>query len=182
MRARQGLANILWELGRREEALEHYWDMLRLNPGDNQGIRYILLPILLTLDQDQEAHQLLIQYADDQTAMWLYSRALLTFRENGVTPKAKTDLKIAMDYNPNVLDFLTGRKRIPIQLPNYIGIGDEDEAVVYAADNLSIWRRTPGAIEWLKQTAAGRKDQISSRKPTARARKQSGKGKKRGKS
>ena len=35
MRARAGLAQCLWEAGRREEAVENYWDMLRLNPNDN---------------------------------------------------------------------------------------------------------------------------------------------------
>ncbi len=42
MRARDGLAQCLWEVGQREEAVGHYWDMLRLNPNDNQGIRDIL--------------------------------------------------------------------------------------------------------------------------------------------
>ena len=42
MRARAGLAACLWQLGEREEAVAHYRDMLRLNPNDNQGIRYTL--------------------------------------------------------------------------------------------------------------------------------------------
>lgn len=32
MRARQGLAEVLWVLGEREGAIEHLSDMLRLNP------------------------------------------------------------------------------------------------------------------------------------------------------
>ncbi|HXY17585.1 MAG TPA: tetratricopeptide repeat protein [Gaiellaceae bacterium] len=40
MRARAALAALLWKLGRREEALEHARELLRLNPNDNQGIRY----------------------------------------------------------------------------------------------------------------------------------------------
>ena len=47
MRARQGLAQCLWEAGRREEAAEHYQEMLRLNPNDNQGVRYSLATLLL---------------------------------------------------------------------------------------------------------------------------------------
>src|SRR5947209_17096120 len=42
MRARLGLAHALWTAGRREAAVRHLQDMLRLNPGDNQGIRYTL--------------------------------------------------------------------------------------------------------------------------------------------
>jgi tetratricopeptide (TPR) repeat protein len=37
MRARLNLAHSLWTAGRREEAVQHLQDMLRLNPGDNQG-------------------------------------------------------------------------------------------------------------------------------------------------
>src|SRR5215472_2687679 len=36
MRARLGLAHSLWTAGRRDEAVAHLQDMLRLNPGDNQ--------------------------------------------------------------------------------------------------------------------------------------------------
>jgi tetratricopeptide repeat protein len=42
MRARLGLAHSLWTAGRRDEAVQHLQDMLRLNPGDNQGVRYTL--------------------------------------------------------------------------------------------------------------------------------------------
>src|SRR5262245_8594464 len=42
MRARQGLAFSLWKAGRRDDAVGHLQDMLRLNPNDNQGIRYTL--------------------------------------------------------------------------------------------------------------------------------------------
>jgi tetratricopeptide (TPR) repeat protein len=51
MRARQGLAQCLWEAGRREEAAEHYREMLRLNPNDNQGVRYSLATLLLDLER-----------------------------------------------------------------------------------------------------------------------------------
>ena len=53
MRAREALAHTLWTLGRREEAANHLREMLRLNPGDNQGVRYTLASWLLDLDQDE---------------------------------------------------------------------------------------------------------------------------------
>src|SRR5262245_12926837 len=40
MRARLGLALSLWTAGRRDAAVQHLQDMLRLNPDDNQGVRY----------------------------------------------------------------------------------------------------------------------------------------------
>jgi len=58
MRARAGLAQSLWEAGQREEAVKHYWDLLRLNPNDNQGIRDLLMPCLIELGRDEEAERL----------------------------------------------------------------------------------------------------------------------------
>jgi hypothetical protein len=49
-----------------------------------------------------------------------------------------------------VPDFLIGCKRIRNRLSLYHGIGDEAEAVYYAPRYLSHWRRTTGAVEWLK--------------------------------
>jgi tetratricopeptide (TPR) repeat protein len=45
MRARAGLAECLWRLGEEEQALDHYQEMLRLNPNDNQGVRDLLLSV-----------------------------------------------------------------------------------------------------------------------------------------
>ena len=75
MRARLGLANTLWTSGRQEEAVNHARDMLRLNPGDNQGIRYTLAGWLLNLDRDEELAQLLEQYGDEGSATWAYTRS-----------------------------------------------------------------------------------------------------------
>ena len=47
MRTRRGLASCLWSMGDTDAAVEHYHEMLRLNPNDNQGIRYELLYCLL---------------------------------------------------------------------------------------------------------------------------------------
>ena len=41
MRARAGLASALLKLGDVDGAIDHFRDMLRLNPNDNQGIRYM---------------------------------------------------------------------------------------------------------------------------------------------
>jgi tetratricopeptide (TPR) repeat protein len=149
MRARQGLATTLWDLGRGEEAVGHYREMLRLNPGDNQGNRYSLLNLLVSLKRDDEARALLNQY-DDGMAEWLYTGALLAFRKGGATKETDRALQAALKMNPHVPAYLTGQKRIPVRLPDYIGFGDENEAVSYAAGYLSHWRRTPGAVAWLE--------------------------------
>src|SRR6266849_8248469 len=53
MRARAGLASTLLQLGDIDDALAHYRDMLKLNPNDNQGIRYVLAGCLLRQGDDR---------------------------------------------------------------------------------------------------------------------------------
>jgi tetratricopeptide (TPR) repeat protein len=154
MRARYGLAQVLWVLGRRDEAVGHYRELLRLNPGDNQGVRYVLASCLIELGRDEELESLLASYPDDASAYWVYSAALLAFRRKGDTPSSRKLLTVARKCNPFVPDYLTGREMLPSHMPDSVGRGDRNEAVDYAAGCLNGWRSTPGAIDWLRKTSA----------------------------
>jgi len=149
MRARAGLAQSLWEAGQREEAVEHYWDLLRLNPNDNQGIRDLLMPCLIELGHDEEAEKLFRQFEEDGMAVWMYSRVLLDFRKHGDSPAAIESLRTALDENKHVPSYLLGRKKMPRTLPDHYGYGDDNEAVLYAYGNRAAWKATPGSLEWL---------------------------------
>ena len=59
-----------------------YRDLLKLNPNDNQGIRYVLAGCLLRQDNDSALNELLAAHGDG-SAFWLYTRALVAFRESG---------------------------------------------------------------------------------------------------
>jgi tetratricopeptide (TPR) repeat protein len=174
MRARQGLAEALWRLKRQDEALEHYREMLRLNPNDNQGIRYLVLVLLLEIEREDEAVELLKEYEDEWSAVWLYTRALLAFRQHGTSSAANKALADALEENPHVTAYLTGKKRIPTSLPPLIGMGDEEEAIAYAHEHLNHWRRTPGAIEWLSAAKPPRakRAKTKARRSSPRKRKQ----------
>lgn len=151
MRARHGLAECLWEAGQRDEAVDHYRDMLRLNPNDNQGIRYILAAWLLDLGRDDELAALLNQYEDDGAAAWAYTQALAAFRNGGDSEDARQLLAEARQANRHVPAYLLGKKKLPKKLPDYIGMGDENEAVAYAADAVGGWNKTAGALDWLSR-------------------------------
>jgi tetratricopeptide (TPR) repeat protein len=157
MRARAGLAECLWRLGEEDEALAHYQDMLRLNPNDNQGIRDLVLTRLLKRGEQEKAGKLLEAYSDDGSANWLYNRALWLFREQGESAEANGALGEALEQNGHVPAYLLGKKKVPKQLPDYIGWGDESEAFVYAADAEPIWRATEGARGWLLRSSQRRK-------------------------
>lgn len=149
MRARLGLANCLREAGELDKAIQHYSELLRLNTSDNQGIRYILLDVLMDMGQWQTAQELLGHYEDDHTCIWLYTRTLLTFYFSGATEEAERQLQAALELNPFVLDYLLRVERIPKDLPDLIIMGGDSEAVDYAAAHLNYWYRIPGAVDWL---------------------------------
>ncbi|WP_435005442.1 DUF7309 domain-containing protein [Tundrisphaera lichenicola] len=149
MRARLGLAEALWSAGRRNEAAEHLAEMLRLNPGDNQGVRYILASWLLSLDRLDELETLLSAYDEDSTT-WAYTRALCSFRRIGDSPTSRKLLQAAKKSNKHVPDYILGRKSLPPESPQLYSPGDSDDAILYVASNLSAWKSTPGSISWLR--------------------------------
>lgn len=150
MRARQGLAQTLWEIGQRDEAVAHYHDMLRLNPNDNQGIRYLLLDCLLFVGRDGDAAKLIETYDEDGTAAWNWSRALLAFRRTGDCAESRNALSTARSDNKHVARLLLGDAKMPRRLPDYIGWGDKNEAVAYVNGAAPTWLATPGALAWLR--------------------------------
>lgn len=154
MRAMAALANVFWEIGRGDEAIELWREMLVLNPNDNQGIRYAMLSCLLELNRNQEAEELLKCYVGDVSADWAYGVALLAFRNEGDSTAARRRLSAARTQNPYILPYLLNSKKIPKRLPEYISIGDETEAVSYAAANIVGWAKTPGALEWLEKKSS----------------------------
>lgn len=155
MRCRAGLAASLWELKRHDEALGHYHEMLKLNPGDNQGIRYIVLGCLGDLGRFDEMEKFMRgpDYEDDCAADWLYTKALLAFRREGAGAQAASALGAAIKRNKHAPDYLTGRKSIPRRLPDRILVGGEDEGYCYASRFLAAWKKVPGALAWLKSEA-----------------------------
>jgi tetratricopeptide (TPR) repeat protein len=165
MRARLGLVHSLWTAGRRDEAVQHLQDMLRLNPGDNQGNRYTLAGFLLFLDRDEELAQLLQQYSDEGSASWAYTRALLAFRRHGDTAESRRLLKQAVKANKHVPAYLTGEKHPPAQQPNYYSPGHETEALEYIGSFLPGWKSTPGAIAWLRENVGPKKRKAEAAHP-----------------
>jgi tetratricopeptide (TPR) repeat protein len=149
MRARAGLAQSLWVCGQCDDALAHWRDMLRLNPNDNQGIRYLLAARLLEQGRDRELAALLKEHRDDGRAFMIWTKALFAFRTQGDSPKSGRALAQALESNPHVPAYLLGDKPIPRELPEYTGFGDDSEAVCLAAENLTAWRTTAGALAWL---------------------------------
>jgi len=149
MRAREGLAHMLLMTGKKEEAAKHFYEMLELNPDDNQGIRYLLATCLQELDDRERLRQLFKVYKEEMNTLWVYAETLLSFRETGASQQSQKLLQKAWDTNPHVRAYLTGEKSVPEMLPEYVRDGSEEDAIDYAMGNIFAWVSTPGAIEWI---------------------------------
>jgi len=157
MRARFGLAQCLEALDRRDEAIEHYRELVRLNPGDNQGVRYALLAALLLAGRDDDAATLLDQYGDEPTALWRYGRALSVFRREGESRTARERLREALPTNRHVPRLLAAESESPGSEPAAYAPGSREEAVICDAELGEAWRATPDAARWLHAHAPRRK-------------------------
>lgn len=149
MRAKISLAGCLYANKEDDKAIAIYEEMLELNPNDNQGVRYLLSTILLK-QKDLTKFQLFIEQSDEENnAVWNYNNALFLFKKYGNTVKSEKALLIAQQSNEYVIDYLLGNKEMPNELPQYIGFGDENEAIVYANSHWLIWKETKDAFQWI---------------------------------
>ena len=156
MRARLGLAEALWASGRRVEAVDHLLAMLRMNPDDNQGLRYILAGWLLNLDRLDDLDALLEAF-DERSSTWSYTKALVAFRKGGDSPQARKLFAAAKKSNKHVPAYLLGRKPLPPEQPALYRPGDEDDAVLYVGNHLGAWKSVPGAIAWVRSKTKERR-------------------------
>ena len=149
MRAKAGLADCLYAKKEVDKAIEIYEEMLELNPYDNQGIRYLLSTLLLSKNDLIKFQQFVENNEEEDCAVWNYNYALFQFKKNGLTTKSNKELLKAYKSNKYVIDYMLGIKKMPDKLPQYIRIGDENEAISYVNEAWSIWDKTPGALDWL---------------------------------
>ena len=151
MRARAALAAVLWRLGRREEAVAHQRELLRLNPRDNQGLRYRQANWLLALGLYDELDRLFADHAGDGHAPgFVNTKALAAFARHGDERLARELLAEARSLNPHIPAYLAGRKRLPEPRPEYTVFGEESEAIDYASGAGELWAGVPGALAWLE--------------------------------
>lgn len=157
MRAQQYLAQAYWDVKRQSDAIKICWNLLKLNPNDNQGIRYILFDFLLTDNRLEEVEQLLGKFPDETFAHWEYNKALYFYKKFGPeSEKAKTQILHAEAGNPYVAKYLVGKLKIPSSgAPDSYSPGSKEEALCYVQSSLMPWLNTEGAMEWLKALKLG---------------------------
>lgn len=151
MRARAELAAALHRAGTLAESLAELLEMLRLNPGDNQGMRYVAVGLALEL-RDADALERLLSEYDENSAVWLWAGVARQFLK-GDERAAKRALKAAMKCNSFVLSYLSGDKPHPKGQVPFYSPGDESEAIMCLDCIGAGWNKHPELVVWLRQQA-----------------------------
>lgn len=150
MRVKYNYAETCWQLGNSGEARKHLEHIVKLNPMDNMGARYLLLAVYLYEDELALAEKLLEQY-DESTASFMYDRIVLEYKKKGITPTLKMNYRGALKSNPFVPMFLLGERRLPDALPEYYSSGDENEAIMYIDSHARLWMGLPELLVWMSK-------------------------------
>ena len=149
MRARLQLVHVLLSQGQHETAISHLQDMLRLNPNDNQGVRWLLLEWYCNMNWLDKAMQLLEEYPDEETPFMVLTRVCLEFQKSGPSDDLESMLEEQMELNPHIAPKLLDQEDVsPFSIHSF-NVGDEDEADAYCQSFRALWKATPGALPWL---------------------------------
>jgi tetratricopeptide (TPR) repeat protein len=149
MRAMNEVGHLLYFSKQYDQACGIFEEMLKLNPGDNQGIRNPLLGCLFLASKIDGVRKVLMMFADEDSAMMNWARVL----ERLVSldePGASKLLKKAMRQNKHVAPILLLQKEPPPAMGGY-SPGLESEAREVLLNLGMAWNQHSIAFLWLGQ-------------------------------
>ena len=132
-------------------ALKVWERMLSMNTDDNQGIRALAMDAYLALGKDHDALELAARYPDDILPETLYGRVLAFFRIQQQR-EAEKALSFAVGILPLVArELAKKRHRRPREFrEDRVTIGSPEEAYLYWQDAGHLWKRAPGALDFVR--------------------------------
>jgi tetratricopeptide (TPR) repeat protein len=150
MRTIKQLAEVLWTIGRRFDAVAHYENLLDLDPADHMGNSTLLLGYYLSMGEVQRSWDLLEEHDDESSAVFAWAWVLL-FLLNGDEDGARDALEHALAGNPHVAPLLVGLGPDSEEesLPPYVKVGSEQEAQLCVQILGEAWEHNPMAQMWL---------------------------------
>ena len=89
------------------------------------------------------------EFAEVESAIFDYSRALLMFCRHGDSIESRQALAIAKKINGHVPKYLLHRAELPAINPDFYSPGQDSEAVFAVIALAKVWMKIPGAIPWL---------------------------------
>lgn len=142
-------ADSCWFSGNAEEAQKVLEQILELNPEDNTGARYLLTAAYLYTNKLKKTEKVLEKFGNDAAATVAYDRMVLEYKKNGITSQLKMLYRVARNVNKHVPDYLLGIKRLPHNLPDFVGMGDANEAIEYVIVHSRLWTSLPDLLKWM---------------------------------
>ena len=155
LRLYRSLGLQLLEKKQTEEALEVFEDLLALNPNDNQGARALVVDCHFALKAPEGVLSVCRQFRQDCLPELVYGRPLALF-QLGRAREARRALDKAIDALPRIaVELLKARHPKPKDVDERrVSLGGWDAAYVYWQEHGVYWKKTPGALEFLRQAAA----------------------------
>ncbi|OMD34903.1 SEC-C metal-binding domain-containing protein [Paenibacillus odorifer] len=142
-------ADSCWFSGNAEEAQKVLEHILELNPEDNTGARYLLTAAYLYTNKLKKTEKVLEKFGNDAAATVAYDRMVLEYKKNGITSQLKMLYRVARNVNKHVPGYLLGIKRLPHNLPDFVGMGDANEAIEYVIVHSRLWTSLPDLLKWM---------------------------------
>lgn len=157
LRTLKQLAEVLWSVGRRFDAIAVYENLLDLDPADHMGNASLLLGYYLAMGEVQRSWDLLEESDDGDSTVFVWAWVLLYLMvddEEG----AREALDRALAANPYVAPWLAGvgdpgEREVPTA-PRLVR-GSEDEALVTLDILAEAWDCDPEAQWWLHDVLEG---------------------------
>jgi tetratricopeptide (TPR) repeat protein len=152
LRAYHSLGLQYLERGDVVRALKVFNSILAMNPGDNQGVRALAIDCYFHLDCPGDVLAICDQFADDGMEHVVYGRPLALV-QLGRRDEAKDALQQAVAFLPLIAkELVKTRHRKPKDLrEDSVTFGGADQAYYYWLDQGRYWKRTPGALELVRE-------------------------------
>jgi tetratricopeptide (TPR) repeat protein len=153
LRALHGLMLVQTDFSDFTAATETARELLALDPDDRIGARLSLPLYLLAQNLDDQALEVFaLTGFTDAFHVAEYLQGLALFRL-GRKEDAQKTLRQCLSRYPQVAHYLmeAGTPRPPASSPLGVTVGSDEEGWLTAVETEFVWRRTPGALEWLQQ-------------------------------
>jgi len=130
---------------------DKFEEYIKINPGDNHGVRSLLVNYYLRDNEDQKALELASAYPRDMMVDIKFGQILARYRQFQLK-EAEALLRKAHYERPLIARYLW-RKRVkqPTVDHHSVIVGGEDEAWLYREDMRDVWESTPGALDWVRK-------------------------------
>ncbi len=143
--------------GNLSRAVAIFETMLKVNPNDNQGARSILIECYLEMNRPADVLKICMKYPNDCSEDILYGK-VLALLIMGKKKRAEAALAEAVRHLPKVAKELVKKShRRPAQMwAGSITVGGDDQAFCYWERQGKLWKKTEGAIEFVREFVTGK--------------------------